>query len=75
MIIFPKLKERIKKLRTDNKLTQKQLAKILDVDEYSVQRFEYGDRAGLDSLVKIADYFNVSLDYLVGRTDKPEVNK
>ncbi|MCL2773807.1 MAG: helix-turn-helix domain-containing protein [Oscillospiraceae bacterium] len=70
-----KFKERIKKLRSDNNLTQKQLAKILNVNEFSVQRYEYGTRPSLDTLIALADYFNVSLDYLVGRTDKPEINK
>ena len=70
-----KTKERIKKLRIDNKFTQKQLANILNINEYSVQRYEYGDRPSLDSLLALAEYFNVSIDYLVGRTDKPEVNK
>jgi len=70
-----KTKERIKKLRIDNKFTQKQLANILNINEYSVQRYEYGDRPSLDSLLALAEYFNVSIDYLVGRTDNPEVNK
>ena len=71
-----KINARIKKLRIDNKLTQKQMAQILNIREASFQRFEYGTgRPSLDSLLIIADYFNVSLDYLVGRTDNPEMNK
>lgn len=67
---------RIKTLRTENNLTQKQLAEILNIQPNSVQRLEYGTaRASLDTLTLLADYFNVSIDYLVGRTDNPEINK
>ena len=66
------INERIKILRKDSNLTQKQLATIIDVQPVSLQRFEYGtSRPSLDTLVKLADYFNVSLDYLVGRSDDP----
>jgi len=65
-----KINERIKKLRTDNKLTQKRMAEILSVREVTFQRFEYGTvRPSLDTLLVLADYFNVTLDYLVGRSD------
>lgn len=66
------INERIKLLRTQNGLTQKQLAEILKIQPNSVQRIEYGTaRPSLDTLVTLADYFNVSLDYLVGRSDDP----
>ena len=67
-----KINDRIKLLRTSNGVTQKQLADILGVAEVSLQRFEYGSaRPSLDTLISLADYFNVSLDYLVGRSDDP----
>ncbi|MCL2077411.1 MAG: helix-turn-helix domain-containing protein [Oscillospiraceae bacterium] len=70
------ISERIKYLRVKNKLTQKKTAEIAGVQEVSFQRFEYGTlRPSLDTLIILADYFGVSLDYLVGRTDKPEINK
>lgn len=63
------INERIKILRTKNNLTQKQLAEILKIQPNSVQRIEYGTaRPSLDTLIAIADYFDVSLDYLVGRS-------
>ena len=66
------INERVKNLRLQNNPTQKQLAKILSIQPNSVQRIEYGTaRPSLDTLVNIADYFNVSLDYLVGRSDDP----
>lgn len=68
-----KIPERIKCLRTSQNLTQKQLAEILQVSEVSLQRFEYGSaRPSLDTLLALADFFNVSLDYLVGRSDNPK---
>lgn len=71
-----KLNERIKELRKNNKLTQKQFAKILEITEVSEQRYEYGTVIPpIETIIFIADYFNVSIDYLVGRTDNPEINK
>jgi len=68
-----KINERIKKLRTKNNLTQKKMAEILNVNEVTLQRFEYGTvRPSLDTLLIIADYFKVSLDYLAGLSDIKE---
>ena len=68
-----KINERIKLLRVSSSLTQKQLAEAVSVTEVSLQRFEYGSaRPSLDTLLALADYFDVSLDYLVGRSDNPE---
>ena len=70
------LSKRLKLLRESKSLTQKQLAKILGVTEVSIQRFEYGtSRPNLDKIAFLADYFDVSLDYLVGRSDNPKINK
>ena len=70
------LNVRIKNLRLSHNLTQKQLADVLSISMLSMQRFEYGTRRpSLDTIIILADYFNVSIDYLVGRTDKPEMNK
>ena len=70
------LSDKIKQLRKSQKITQKQLADYLNISIINIQRFEYGSRRpSLDNLIALADYFNVSLDYLVGRTDNPEINK
>jgi len=70
------LNERIRKLRISNNLTQKQFAEILEIKSETVIKIENGTRRpGLDKLITLADYFGVSLDYLVGRTDNQEVNK
>jgi transcriptional regulator with XRE-family HTH domain len=69
------LGERVKELRKSKNLLQKQLAEILGLKSDTVIRLENGTRRpSLDKLIMLADYFDVSLDYLVGRTDKREVN-
>ena len=64
--------ERLKELRAHSGWTQKQIADAIEVSSVSIQRFEYGTvRPSLDTLIALADLFNVSLDYLVGRSDEP----
>lgn len=66
------IKNRIKKLRIERKVTQRDIAEGIGVSPVSIQRFEYGTvRPSLDTLIALADYFDVSLDYLVGRSDDP----
>ena len=68
--------KKLKLLRKQKNVTQKQLAEYLEIRPYSVQRLEYGTaRPSLDTIIALADYFGVSIDYLVGRTDNPEINK
>ena len=65
--------ERLKALRLKHNVTQRQVSEAINVSSVSLQRFEYGTvRPSIDSLVALADYFNVSLDYLVGRSDDPK---
>lgn len=68
------LNERLKELRIQNGVTQKAIADGIGVTPVSVQRFEYGTaKPKLDTVVRIADFFKVSIDYLLGRSDKPQV--
>jgi transcriptional regulator with XRE-family HTH domain len=68
--------ERLKALRKNSKLNRKQLGEIIGVTEMAVKEIEYGNnKTTLDKTNILADYFGVSIDYLVGRTDNPEVNK
>lgn len=67
--------DRLKQLRETANLTQSDMAEILGVKLQSYQRFEYGSRRpSLDVLIALADYFQVSLDYLVGISDNPKRN-
>lgn len=68
------LKLRIKDLREDNDLTQKEIAKILMCDQSLYSKYERGEREiPLSLLIKLADYYNTSLDYLTCRTDNPKI--
>ena len=66
------LNERLKDLRLKKKATQQNVADALGVTVGNVQKFEYGTaRPKLDNVIKIAEYFDVSIDYLVGRSNNP----
>ena len=65
--------ERLKKLRKKEKLTQKDIATFLNISQPAYQQFESGKKKmNLDTMEKLADYFNVSIDYLRGKTDIPD---
>lgn len=69
------LSTRLKLLRTNKKIYQKNLAELLQVTVRQYQRYENGEQEpNIDSLIILSKYFNVSIDYLVGN-DNPEVNK
>lgn len=64
-------KDRLKALRQDSDLTQAELSKLLHITREALSSYENTDREPCyDILVKIADHFDVSLDYLLGRTNK-----
>ncbi len=66
------LSAQFKKIRTENGLTQKQVADGIGITEQAYQRYEYGKTVpSALVLISLADYFDVSLDYLVGRSDDP----
>ena len=70
------LAERLKQCRKETGFTQRDVAIYCDITEKTYQNYELMTREPkLEVLLKIADAFHVSLDYLVGRTDKKEVNK
>ena len=62
---------KIKELREDRDLTQQELAKFLNISQQAYSHYEVGDREiSLDLLIKLANFYNVSLDYIVGRSIK-----
>ena len=64
---------RIRDLREDADLTQKQIAELLMCDQSLYSKYERGERAlPLELAVQLADFYRVSLDYLVGRTDNKQ---
>ena len=61
---------RLKKLRKERNSSQLKMALDLNMNQNSISRYENGEReADYDTLIKFADYFGVSLDYLLGRTE------
>lgn len=67
---------RLKELRKEKGLSQLQLATDLHTTQNTISRYETGEREpGIAELIKIADYFNVSVDYLIGRTECPRFFK
>ena len=68
--------ERIRNLREDSDLTQMELGQLLHISQRAYSHYESGDRKiPLEILVSLAEYFQCSIDYLLGRTEKKEVNK
>ena len=68
-------KTRIKELRQQNNLTQVRLAMDLNISQNTLSRYETGEReASYETLKLIADYFDVSIDYLLHLTDNPKRN-
>ena len=64
---------RIRDLREDADLSQKQISELLLCDQSLYSKYERGERAlPLDLAIKLADFYRVSLDYLVGRTDRKD---
>lgn len=67
---------KLKELRKKRKISQLKLAMDLGMNQNSISRYETGERqADYETLIAFADYFNVSIDYLLGRTDNPNLNK
>lgn len=67
---------RLKELRKKKGISQLRLATELNTTQNTISRYETGEREpGIAELIKIADYFNVSVDYLIGRTECPKNNR
>ena len=65
--------ERLKMLRTSKKINQTALGNAIGVTLKQIQRYESGDsEPTLSKLLRLSDFFDVSIDYLVGRSDDPE---
>ncbi|MBD5083410.1 MAG: helix-turn-helix transcriptional regulator [Clostridiales bacterium] len=68
--------KRLKDLREDNDKTQKDIADYLGMKQPQYSRYENGLRdIPSDILIMLADYYNVSTDYIFGRTNNPKISK
>ena len=62
--------QRIEDLRIDHDKTQQEIADFLDCQREVYRRYEQGSRSiPIDFLIKLSDYYDVSIDYIVGKTD------
>ena len=67
---------RLKELRKKKHISQLKMAMDLHMNQNSISRYENMERqADYATLIKIADYFDVSIDYLLERTDNPKTNR
>ena len=68
--------QRLYSLRKMRNLTQKQVGEVIHVSRYAILLYEKGQNyPDVRGLIGLADYFEVSTDYLLGRTDNPEINR
>ena len=65
--------QRIRDLRIDSDLSQKKIGEILHISQRSYSHYETGSRnIPIEMLIRLADYYDTTIDYLVGRTDNKE---
>ena len=64
--------QRIQDLRIDSDLSQKQISEILHISQRSYSHYETGSREiPVEMLIRLANYYNTSIDYLLGETNDP----
>ena len=67
--------ENLKKIRTKRNINQLKIAVDLEITQESISKYETGNTfPSAQILIKLADYFNCSVDYLLDRTDNPKMN-
>lgn len=65
--------QRIQDLRIDSDLSQKKIGEILHISQRSYSHYETGSRnIPIEMLIRLADYYDTTIEYLVGRTDNKE---
>lgn len=71
-MVYPK----IRSLREDNDYRQRELAAVLNVSQNTYSQYENGViELTADNLIRLAEFYGVSVDYLLGRTENPSVNQ
>lgn len=70
------MQNNLRKLRKERGLTQIALQMKTGIEQALISKYETGERIPpTDALVILADFYNVSIDYILCRTDKPEINR
>ncbi len=68
--------QRLRDLREDKDMKQADTAQMLGIQQTVYSRYERGfQNIPIEHLIKLADYYNVSTDYILGRTNNPKINK
>ncbi|MGN0534639.1 MAG: helix-turn-helix domain-containing protein [Eubacterium sp.] len=68
--------QRLRDLREDKDMKQSDIAQLLGIQQTVYSRYERGfQNIPLEHLIKLADYYNVSTDYILGRTNNPKLYK
>lgn len=76
MSLGDNMNNNLKKLRKEAGLTQISLQMKTGIEQALLSKFENGDRIPpTETLIILADFYNVSMDYIMGRTENPEINK
>ena len=66
-------KNRLKDVREDRDLTQSDIANLLETTQEQISKYETGKQLmGIDKYIKLAQFYNVSIDYLAGLIDTPK---
>ena len=70
------MQNNLRKLRKERRLTQLSLQMKTGIEQALISKYESGERVPpTETLIIFADFFNVSIDYLLCRTDNPEINR
>ena len=70
------MKNRLKELRKSRGYTQVSLQMQTGIEQALLSKFEHGERIPpTETLLRLAEFYNVSIDYILCRTEKPEVNR
>ena len=70
------MQNNLRKLRKEHNLTQVALQMETGIEQALLSKFENGERIPpTESLIILADHYNVSIDYILCRTNKPEINR
>ena len=76
MSLGDKMKTRLKELRKSKGCTQVALQMHTGIEQALLSKFENGERVPpTETLIRLAEFYNVSIDYILCRTDKPEINR
>ena len=67
--------DKIRGLRKEKRLTQAEVAKEVGLSARGYQDLELGAKPGFDNLLHIADFYDVSVDWLMGRTENPHAHR